>query len=155
MSAGELLGFDSRGAALHVHDLAVPKSDDHRIPLPRSSVVTSHLRGPDDLVVADTGEGQIVDRPAATCLQDLTGLVWSASRGCVLPPEVAARRAAPLGVLCEERGEWLGVAVAQRLCGGTKLVDHIRSMALPAQEGESPSCAKLRMQGAARLSRSM
>jgi hypothetical protein len=82
------------------------------------------LRGPDDLVVADTGDGQILDRPAAACLQDLTGLVGSASRGCVLPPEMAARRAAPLGVLCEERGERLGIPVPQRFCGSAKLIDH-------------------------------
>ena len=47
----------------------------------------------------------------------------------MLPPEVAARWAAPLGVLCEERGERLGIAVTQRLCGGAKLIDHSRSMA--------------------------
>ena len=129
MSAGELLGFASGSAALHVHDLAVPEGDDHGIPSPEFSVVIPQLRGPDDLVVADTGEGQIVDRPAAACLQDLTGLVRPASGGRVLPPEVAARWAAPLGVLCEERGERLGIAVIQRLCGGAKLIDHSRSMA--------------------------
>ena len=47
----------------------------------------------------------------------------------MLPPEVAARWAAPLGVLSEERGERLGIAVTQRLCGGAKLIDHSRSMA--------------------------
>jgi hypothetical protein len=31
VSASELLGCDSRGAALHVHDLPVPESDDHGI----------------------------------------------------------------------------------------------------------------------------
>ena len=46
----------------------------------------------------------------------------------MLPPEVAARWAAPLGVLCEERGERLGIAVTQRLCGGAKLIDQSRSM---------------------------
>ena len=47
----------------------------------------------------------------------------------MLPPEVTARWAAPLGVLCEERGERLGIALTQRLCGGAKLiVDHDRSM---------------------------
>jgi hypothetical protein len=54
----------------------------------------------------------------------------------VLPPEVAARWAAPLGVLCEERGERLGIAVTQRLCGGAKLINHGRSMAM-AQVDES------------------
>ena len=47
----------------------------------------------------------------------------------MLPPEAAARWAAPLGVLSEERGERLGTAVTQRLCGGTKLINHSRSMA--------------------------
>jgi hypothetical protein len=102
------------------------------------------LRGPDDLVVADTGEGQIVDRPAAACLQDLTGLVRPASGGCVLPPEVAARWAAPLGVLCEQRGEQLGIAPIHRLGCGAKLVEHIRSM---AQVDESSVSVRRAAQG--------
>jgi hypothetical protein len=129
MSAGELLGFDPGGAALHVHDLAVPEGDDYRIPSSEFSVLIPELRGPDHLVVADTGEGQIVDRPAAACLQDLTGLAGPASGGCVLPPEVAVRWAAPLGVLCEERCERLGIAAIHRLGCGAKLVDHDLSMA--------------------------
>ena len=47
----------------------------------------------------------------------------------MLPPEVAARWAAPLGALCEERGERLGIAASHRLGCGAKLVDHSRSMA--------------------------
>src|SRR4051794_36198120 len=48
------------------------------------------------------------------------------SRGCVFPPEVAARDAAPLSVLCKERGERLGIALTQRLSCGAKLIDHGR-----------------------------
>ena len=90
MSTGELLGFDSSGAALHVHDLAVPESDDNGIPSPESSLGIPQLRSPDDLVVAYPCERQILDRPSLACVQDLTGLVWSASGGCVFPPKVAA-----------------------------------------------------------------
>ena len=96
-------------------------------PLSRSAARAAVV--PDDLVVADTGEGQIVDRPTAACLQDLTGLVRPASGGRVLPPEVAARWAAPRRLLRRERGERLGIALTKRLCGGAKLIDHGRSMA--------------------------
>ena len=102
MLAGELLGFDSGGAALHVHDLAVPEGDDHGIPSPESSLGIPQLRCPDDFVVTDAREGQILDRPSTARVQDPTGLVRSASGGCVLPPEVAARHTAPLGVLRKE-----------------------------------------------------
>jgi hypothetical protein len=64
----------------------------------------------------------------------------------VLPPEVAARGAAPLGVLCEERGERLRIAVIQRLCGDTKLIDHNRSMAQPGEEDESPFVGLLQVE---------
>jgi hypothetical protein len=47
----------------------------------------------------------------------------------VLPPEAAPRWAAPLGFLCEQRGERLGIAAIERLCSGAKLIDHNRSMA--------------------------
>jgi hypothetical protein len=66
----------------------------------------------------------------------------------VLPPEVAARWAAPLGVLCEERGERLGIAVTQRLCGGAKLIDHSRSMAQADNEDESPVVGLLQVKSA-------
>ena len=134
MSTRELLGFDSRGAALHVHDLAVPERDDQRIPAPESSLCIPQLRGADDLVVTDASERQILDRPSAAELQDLTGLVWSASGGCVLPPEVAARDPAPLGVRREESDEWFGIATIQRAGRGAELLDHTRSMAQSASE---------------------
>jgi hypothetical protein len=102
MSSGELLGFGSSGAALHIHDLAVPEGDDYGIPLLESSIGIPQLRSPDDLVVTDAGERQILDRPSPAHLQDLTGLVWSASGRRVPPPEAAARGAAPLGVFGEE-----------------------------------------------------
>jgi hypothetical protein len=86
------------------------------------------LRGPDHLVVTDSSERQILDRPAATRSHDLTGLVWSASRGRVLPPEVTARRSTPLGVLREQRSERLGIPATQGLGRGAKLLDHDRSM---------------------------
>jgi len=57
VSAGELLGFDSCTAALHVHDLAVPESDDHGITTSNLSVLIPQLRGPDHLVVIDSSEG--------------------------------------------------------------------------------------------------
>jgi hypothetical protein len=66
--AGELLGSHSGGAALHVHDLAVPESDDHGIPSPESSLGIPQFCGPDDLVVTDAGEGQILDRPSVACV---------------------------------------------------------------------------------------
>lgn len=47
----------------------------------------------------------------------------------MFPPEVAARRAAPLGVFSEKGDEWFGVAPVQRLGCGAKLLDHGRSMA--------------------------
>jgi hypothetical protein len=128
VSAGELLGFDSCGAALHVHNLAAPKSDDHGIPAPQFSVLIPQLRGPDDLVITDASERQILDRPSAARPQDLTGLVWSTSRGRVLPPKVTARRAAPLGVLCEQRNKRFGIPTIQGLGCGAKLLDHDRSM---------------------------
>jgi hypothetical protein len=65
VSAGEVLGFDSCSAAVHVHDLAVPESDDHGITTSNLSVLIPQLRGPDHLVVTDSSEGQILDRPAA------------------------------------------------------------------------------------------
>src|SRR6476660_2689048 len=66
---------------------------------------------------------QTVDRPSAARFQDLTGLVWPASRRRSLPPEVAAREAAPLGIFGEERGEGLGVALVQRLGCRAKLLN--------------------------------
>jgi hypothetical protein len=66
----------------------------------------------------------------------------------VLPPEVAARWAAPLGVLREERDERLGIAVTQRLCGGAKLIDHSRSMAQADNEDESPFVGLLQVKSA-------
>ena len=142
MSAGELLGFDSGGAALHVHDLAVPERDNHGIPPPQLSLFVSQLRGANDLVVTDASEREIVDRPSAGRLQDLTGLVWSASRGCVFPPETAARGATPLGVLREHRDERLGVASIQRLGRGAQLLDHSRSMARPGSTSGVASAMK-------------
>jgi hypothetical protein len=44
----------------------------------------------------------------------------------VFPPEVAVRDAAPLSVLCEERGERFGITLTQRLGCGAKLIDHGR-----------------------------
>ena len=129
MSASESLGFASRAALLHVSDLAVPVRDHHRIALGRRSVGAPPVRGTDDLVLPDLREREVVDLPTAARLQDLTGLVWPASGGCVLPPEVAVRDAAPLGILREERGERLGIAVIQRLGCCAKLVDHSRSIA--------------------------
>jgi hypothetical protein len=126
MSAGELLGFDSGGAALHVHDPALPESDDHRIPASEVSVFIPQLRGADDLVVTGTGERQILDCPSAASLQDLTGPVWSASGGSVLPPKVAARWAAPFGIVRKERRERFGIAAIQSLGCSKKLVDHGR-----------------------------
>jgi hypothetical protein len=138
MSASELLGFDSGGAALHVDNLAVAEGDDHGIPPPQLPVLIPQLRCSDDLVVTDAGEGQILDCPSAACVQDLTGLVWPASGGCVLPPEVSLGRPTPLCVFCEERDERLGIAAIQGLGCSTKLVDHSRSMARADQEDESP-----------------
>ena len=129
MSAGELLGFDSGGAALHVHDLALTEGDDHGIPYPKPPLGIPQLCGPDDLVVTGARERQILDRPSVARIQDLTGLVWATSGRCVFPPEVAARRAAPLGVVREERHERLGIAALQCLRCGAKLVDHRQSVA--------------------------
>jgi hypothetical protein len=138
VSAGVLLGFDSGGAALHVDNLAVPESDDHGIPSSESSLGISQLRRADDLVVTDAGERQILNRPAASCVQDLTGLVWAASGGCVLPPEVSLGWAAPLGVFREQGHERLRVAAIQSLGCSTKLVDHGRSMAQSDENGRVP-----------------
>ena len=147
MSARELLGFASSGAALHVHDLAAPEGDNHRIPFPALSVVTRQVRSSDDLVVTDPREREIVDCPAAaSSLQDLTGLLRAASRGRVLPPEAAPRNAAPLSVLREERDERLGVAAIQRLRRSAKLLDHGRSMAQPGEEDESPFVGLLQVE---------
>ena len=82
------------------------------------------MRGTDDLVFTDLSKRHLVDPPTAAPLQDLTGLVWSASRGSVLPQEEAPPYATPLGVLCEERGERFGITVTQRLGCGAKLIDH-------------------------------
>ena len=65
----------------------------------------------------------------------------------MLPPEVAARWAAPLGVLCEERGERLGIAVTQRLCGGANLIDHSRSMAQVDATAASPFVGLFKVEG--------
>jgi hypothetical protein len=100
------------------------------------------LRGPDDLVVTNTGERQILDRPSATSLQDLTGLVWSASRGRVLPPEVTARNTAPLGAFREERHERFGIATVHRLGCCAKLLDHRRSIA-PSDEMDESQFVRL------------
>src|ERR671924_7176 len=62
-------------------------------------------------------------------LQDLTGLVGSPSGGCLLPPKVALRHAAPFGVGCEEGGEWRRIALVECICCGSKLVDHGASVA--------------------------
>jgi hypothetical protein len=129
VSAGKLLGFDSRSAALHVHDLPVPEGDDHGIPSSEFSVGILQLRRADDLVVADAGKRQILDCPSVASVQDLTGLVWAASGGCVLPPEVALRWPAPLGFFREKGHERLGVATVQRVGCCPKLVDHGRSIA--------------------------
>jgi hypothetical protein len=75
------------------------------------------LRCPDDLVITDAGERQILDCPSVACVQDLTGLVWPTSGRRVLPPEMSLRWAAPLSVLREEGYERLGIATVQRLGG--------------------------------------
>ena len=148
MSAGELLGFDSGSTALHVHDLVVPEGDDHGIPPPQLSVRIPQMRCPDDLVVTDAGERQIVDCPSASRTQDPTGLVWPTSGRCVLPPEMATRDAAPLGVLSEERDERFRIPEIQGLGGCSKLVDHSRSIAQSAEmeEDESPFVGLLQVE---------
>jgi len=42
----------------------------------------------------------------------------------VLPQEKALPYSAPLGVLCEERGERFGITLTQSLGCGAKLIDH-------------------------------
>jgi hypothetical protein len=61
---------------------------------------------------------------------------------------VAARWAAPLGVLCEERGERLWIAAIHRLGCGAKLIDHSRSMAQADNEDESPFVGLLQVKSA-------
>ena len=76
---GELLGFALCGALLHVSDLAVAERDHHWIALRRHSVGTRPVRRTDDHIFTDLSERHLVDPPTAAPLQDLTGLVWSAS----------------------------------------------------------------------------
>src|SRR5262249_36830605 len=68
----------------------------------------------------DPSAGLVVDPE----LQDLTGLVGTASARSALPPEVAARPPAPLRVLGEQRRKELRIAAIESLGGGAKLVDH-------------------------------
>ncbi len=151
MSAGELLGFASRGALLHVSDLAVAERDHYWIALRRHSVGTRPVRGTDDVVFSDLSKREVVDLPTAARLQDLTGLVRSPSRGGVFPPEMAVRDAAPLSVLCEERGERFGITVTQRLGCSAKLIDHGRSMAQTDEEDEPPFLGLLQVEAVRRI----
>ena len=57
-------------------------------------------------------------------LQDLTGLVGSASCGRVLPQQKAARLTAPFRIVGEERCERPGIALVERVGGCPELVDH-------------------------------
>jgi hypothetical protein len=148
VTAGKALRFTLGGAFLHVPDLAVPEGDHHWVALRRHSVGTSPVRGGDDFVVIDLGKREVVDLPTAARLEDLTGLVWPASRRCALPPEVAVRDAAPLGILCEKRAERFGIAVTQCLGSGAKLIDHGRSMAQSSEEDESPFVGLLKLEAA-------
>ena len=66
MSLGEAFGLAAGLAALHVDDLAAANGDHHRVAAPRLSVVIGEARRANDLVVAESGEVEVVDPPAAS-----------------------------------------------------------------------------------------
>ena len=91
---------------------------------------------PDELA-SDFGERRLEEEPARAVLpdlevQDLTGLVGTASGRRVPPPQVSLRNTAPLRALGEERRERTGIALVERLDRGSQLVDH-RSEVCSAQ----------------------
>src|SRR5581483_8087040 len=109
---------------LHVDDLAVADGEDHEALL----VGVARFgpgRGTDDLVTelhelrpdADlTGAFPQLD------LQDLPGLVRTASTGCPLPPQMPAGEATPFAVLVEQREERLRVPLVERVDRSPQLV---------------------------------
>lgn len=123
--SGEALGFSLRSAPLHVDDLPVP---DRQYFVSLSRLVTEPERRTDDPVGADSREFGLGDPSGALLLdpelEHLTGLVGTASGRNALPPQAAVRKAAPLGVIGEQRRKRAWVAVVQRLCCPAKLVDH-------------------------------
>ena len=128
MTTGEAFGLTAGRASLHICDLAVAQCD-HLEALLRSAVGCEPAGRADDDIVADLLELRLDgDPPVASLLdlesQDLTGLVGAASGWGALPPEMTVRHAAPLGVLCEERGERFGVAAIERLRSPSKLLEH-------------------------------
>ena len=132
----EPLGFAHCSAALHVDDLVVSEGD-HLEAFLSPPVAAGPRRRADDRVGSELSELRLhLDAPIAALLdlelQDLTGLVGSASGRCLLPPEVSVRQAAPLGVVREQGGEGCWIAVVECVCCGSELVDHGSSFARPA-----------------------
>ena len=116
------LGFAQRPAALQIDDPSLAKRDQLEALL-ASAVAPDPGGRADDHVPADLPERWLHLDPLVAAfldlkLQDLTGLVGSASGGRLLPPEVTVRDATPLGVVCEERGEGCWIAVVERFGGG-------------------------------------
>jgi len=91
---------------LHVGDLPIAERD-HLVALVPPAIVIEPDRRPDDHVVAHALELRLhlgsLGVPFLNLeLQDLTGLVGTASGGRAFPPQVPARDAAPFGVLREQ-----------------------------------------------------
>ena len=126
--SSEAFGLSTACEALHVGDLAVADGEDLVSLLSPARRVQAS--GGDDDVVADLPEfGLDVERLVAAFsaleLQDLTGLVRTASGRCLFPPEVSVRDAPPLRVCVEQGDERLEVSAIQSLGGTSKFVEHV------------------------------
>ena len=85
----------------------------------------SPARRGDDLVSV-LGQIERIE-PESAASENLTGLLGPVSGGRVSPPQVAARNAAPVHVLVEERDEGLDVALVERRSGRSQPIDHERN----------------------------
>ncbi len=125
---GESLGLTSRLAALDIHDLAVANRQ-NLVALDSRAVLVEPDRRADDPVVRDHAEFRLDARGSAAPLvdlelQDLTGLVRSASVRRSFPPQMTTGDATPFGILSEERCKRLRVAVAKRIGSSAEPFDH-------------------------------
>ena len=139
-AVGEPFGGAARREPLHVDDLVVADGEDHEALLVALARRAPRCR-PNDLV-ADLHELRVDPSLAPTTLpalelQDLPGLVRTASTRRVLPPQVPAGDAPPFAVLVDQSDERFDIPVVE--CGdrGPQLVDHQRIVDRPDAIGDA------------------
>ena len=114
----EPLGLTARRTPLHVDDLAVAHCEHHE-PLLMAVIRRSPRGRPDDLVtyLRELGRdsGQMRTLLLQLELQDLTGVVGTASTRRLLPPQMAVGDSAPFAVLVDKRKKRLRVSAVERI----------------------------------------